>query len=109
MTKIDRDTIKKLAKLSHIHCAEVEEEELLQDLRKILNYMDQLQEVDTEGVEACCTVLEGMTAPMREDIVGACLDRDAFLANAPEHIDGMIKVPSIIKKTKKPKLASNVS
>lgn len=97
MIKLDKATIQQLTRLCRIDCTEEEQESLLKDLRKILNYIEQLQEVDTENIPPCNHVLEGLANVMREDIVGEVLNREIFLANAPAHIGGMIRVPPIIK------------
>lgn len=97
MANLDKETIKKLTQLCRIDCTEEEQESLLKDLKQILEYIEQLQQIDTENVPPCNHVLEGMANIMREDEVGAVLDREAFLANAPSHIGGMIRVPPVIK------------
>lgn len=97
MADLDRETIKYLSKLSRIDCTEEEQEGLLNDLRKILKYIEQLQEVDTEHVPPCNHVLDDIVNVSREDVVGEILPRDVFIANAPSHIGGMIKVPPVIK------------
>jgi len=97
MSNVDKETIKNLTKLSRIDCSDEEQEAILKDLKKILNYFEQLQEIDTENVAVCNQVLEEVKNVMREDVVGATLPRDVFLANAPSQIGGMIKVPLVIK------------
>lgn len=97
MAKLDKETIKQLTRLCRIDCTEEEQESLLEDLKKILDYIEQLQQVDTKEVPPCNHVLEGMANVMREDVIGTVLDRESFLANAPAHIGGMIRVPPVIK------------
>lgn len=97
MANLDKETIKKLTQLCRIDCTEEEQEALLKDLKQILGYIEQLQQIDTENVPPCNQVLEDMANVMREDEVGKVLDREFFLANAPSHIGGMIRVPPIIK------------
>jgi aspartyl-tRNA(Asn)/glutamyl-tRNA(Gln) amidotransferase subunit C len=53
--------------------------------------------VDTEGVLPCTRVLESLTNVMREDTVSQTYSREEFLANAPAHVGGMIRVPPVIK------------
>jgi aspartyl-tRNA(Asn)/glutamyl-tRNA(Gln) amidotransferase subunit C len=98
MAELDRKAIEKLIELSRIQSSEEEKQALLESLKKILAYVEQLQEVDTEGVPACNHVIPGMTSPMREDVVGATLERDEFLKNSPAHVGGMIRVPPVFKK-----------
>jgi aspartyl-tRNA(Asn)/glutamyl-tRNA(Gln) amidotransferase subunit C len=97
MAEVDKETIKKLTHLCRIDCTEEEQEALLDNLKKILNYIEQLQQIDTENVPPCNHVLDDMANVMREDSVGQVLDREIFLANAPSHIGGMIRVPPVIK------------
>lgn len=97
MENLNKETIKSLIRLSRIDCSEEEQTALLEDLKKIIAYIEQLQEVDTENVPPCNHVLEGMSNVMRDDIIGATLPRDVFLSNAPSQIGGMIRVPPVIK------------
>lgn len=99
MANLDKETIKKLTHLCRIECDEEEQEALSHDLKKILDYIEQLQQIDTEHVLPCNQVLDDMANVTREDIVGETLSREAFLANAPSHIGGMIRVPPIIKQS----------
>jgi len=98
MRHLNKDSIKKLSKLCRIDCSENEQESLLNDLEKILSYVDQLQEVDTENVPVCNHVLADMANVMREDSVGETIPREVFLALAPEHTGGMVRVPPVIVK-----------
>ncbi len=99
MAKLDKETILQLTRLCRIDCTEEEQETLLKDLKKIFDYIEQLQEIDTENVPPCNHILEDMANVMRDDVVGKVLDREAFLANAPSHIGGMIRVPPVIKQS----------
>lgn len=100
MVNLDKETIKKLTQLCRIDCTEEEQESLLVDLQKVLQYIEQLQEINTENVPPCNHVLE-MVNVMREDLVGEAMDRELFLANAPSHIGGMIRVPPVMKSREK--------
>jgi aspartyl-tRNA(Asn)/glutamyl-tRNA(Gln) amidotransferase subunit C len=97
MAKIDKETIEQLTTLCRIDCTEEEQLSLLEDLKKILSYIEQLQQIDTEEVPPCNHILETMANVMREDTVGEVMNRDEFLANAPAHVGGMVKVPPVIK------------
>lgn len=97
MAKLDKETVEYLSRLSRIECTQEEQEALLNDLKKILDYVEQLQDVDTENISPCCHVLEGMANVLREDTVGEVMDRQLFLNNAPSHVGGMIRVPPILK------------
>lgn len=97
MATPNKETIKNLIQLSRIDCTQEEQESLLDDLRAILSYVEQLQEINTDSVPACLNVLEDMNNVTREDVVGELLSRDLFLSNAPSQVGGMIRVPPVIK------------
>lgn len=97
MAQIDKKMIAYLVQLSRIHCSEKEQDALLQDLEKILKYIEQLNEIDTENVPPCNQVLEGMVNVMREDEIGEVLPREAALSIAPSQISGLYRVPTVIK------------
>ncbi len=99
MAELTKETIQNLTKLCRIPCSEQEQAAILQDLQKILFYTDQLQEVDTENVAPCDYVLEDMVNVMREDVTGETLPRDLFLANAPAHTRGLIRIPPVMNAT----------
>jgi aspartyl-tRNA(Asn)/glutamyl-tRNA(Gln) amidotransferase subunit C len=64
----------------------------------VLGYIEQLNEVDTEGVPSCNYVLRSMLKnQMREDEVADLLPREQFLAQAPDQIGGLVRVPPIMK------------
>ena len=97
MSDFDEKELNKLTKLCRIECTEEEKKALHQHLTRVLKHIEQLKEVDTEGVEPCYRVLSTLTNVMRDDEVGDILERDRFLANAPSHVGGMIRVPPVIK------------
>lgn len=97
MAEFDEKELIKLTKLCRIECTEDEKKALHQQLAKILNYIEQLNEVNTEGIDPCYRVLETLTNVMREDEIGETLPRELLLANAPAHVGGMVRVPPVIK------------
>jgi len=98
MTKASKEMLTYLAELSRIAITEGEEEALIEDLSKILHYIEQLNELDTENVSPCTHVTKSLTqTPLREDIAANTLSRDDFLKNTPQQIGGMIRVPPVIK------------
>jgi aspartyl-tRNA(Asn)/glutamyl-tRNA(Gln) amidotransferase subunit C len=94
---IDSEEIEKLTELCRIACTDEEKERLRWDLNMIANYIALLAEIDTAGVEPCNRVLETVKNVMREDEPGKTLDRELFLANAQEHVAGLIRVPPVLK------------
>ena len=97
MADIDEQEIQVLSKLCRIRLSPESLKLLAADLGKILNYIEQLRSVDTEGVSPCDHVLEDMVNVERDDVVGTTLSQKEFLDNSPQHVGGMIKVPPIIK------------
>lgn len=95
MSKLTAEEIKHLASLCRIDCTEEERASLLHDLKKILDYVEQLSSVDTQNVEPCKNVLEEHQSS-RKDIVGPVLEKELFLSNASESQDDSIRVPSVI-------------
>lgn len=97
MSKLDKKTLENLTKLCRINCSEKEIETLQHKLHSVLDYIDQLQDVDTEGVATCNHVAESHSNALREDQTEATLSRETFLENSPSHVGGMIRVPTVIK------------
>ena len=97
MKKFDKETLQHLQNLCRIKCSEEENEIFVENIKKVLDYMEMLKEVDTENVKPLYQVSEGSYLPLREDIIGDTLDRQTFLNNAPSSTAGMVRVPPIIK------------
>lgn len=68
------------------------------DLKKIVQHVESLASLPTEGIEPCHHVLESIHNVMRPDHVGPCLPRQIFLDNAPKQTSGFIQTPPIFKK-----------
>jgi aspartyl-tRNA(Asn)/glutamyl-tRNA(Gln) amidotransferase subunit C len=97
MAQFDEEELDKLTHLCRIACTSDEKKALHHQLSNILQYIEQLNEVVTDGVEPCHQVLETRSNVVREDTVSDLLPRETFLANAPAHVGGMIRVPPVIK------------
>jgi aspartyl-tRNA(Asn)/glutamyl-tRNA(Gln) amidotransferase subunit C len=96
MAKITSDEVERVARLARLALGEAEKAALTTQLDAILAYIDALNAVDTEGVEATTTVIP-MTSVLREDVVKPGLSQDAALANAPDPADGFFRVPRILE------------
>ena len=90
-----RETAAKLSELCRISCTDEEITKLADTIQKIVAHIDQLQEVDTTGIEPCYSVLVAQEHLLRDDAPDNNLPREKFLAGAPEHIGGMIRVPKV--------------
>lgn len=93
---LDKATVARIAMLARIKVPEAEQEHLAGELSRILTWIEQLNEVETDGVEPISSVT-AMTLPMREDKVtdGNC--RDKILANAPAAAGGFFTVPKVVE------------
>lgn len=97
MAALNHEAIVELTKLCRIDCTPEEQESMLSDLKNILKYIEQLHELDTGDIQPCNHVLEGFVNVSREDIIQEPMPREVFLANAPSHTGGMVRVPPVIK------------
>ncbi|MDZ7587833.1 MAG: Asp-tRNA(Asn)/Glu-tRNA(Gln) amidotransferase subunit GatC [Parasphingorhabdus sp.] len=93
---VDRDVVKKIAKLSRIAVSEAEVDALLPELNNILGWIDQLSQVDCSGVEPMTAVIPNHLR-LREDVVTDGGVRDAILLNAPAAEHGFFGVPKVIE------------
>ena len=93
---IDAATVKKVASLARIREPEDRLEALAQELNGILTWIEQLNEVDTEGVEPMTSVVAAKL-PMREDVVSESGDAARILANAPKSERGFFIVPKVVE------------
>lgn len=92
---ITRDTVRHVAKLARLELSEQEEAQLTEQLGAILGYVEQLNAVDTEGVEPTAHALP-IANVLRSDEPHASLSRDEVLQNAPASEAGMFRVPRIL-------------
>ncbi|MEO1100286.1 MAG: Asp-tRNA(Asn)/Glu-tRNA(Gln) amidotransferase subunit GatC [Pseudomonadota bacterium] len=93
---VTKDEVKKVARLARIAVPEEHLEELAGELNGILGWIDQLNEVDVEGVEPMTSVVAAKL-PMREDAVTDGNIQDQVLANAPKTEDGFFVVPKAVE------------
>jgi aspartyl-tRNA(Asn)/glutamyl-tRNA(Gln) amidotransferase subunit C len=93
--KIMREEVIRLAELSDIFLSDEEIDRLGGDLEKIVEYISELAELDTTGVEPTYQVT-GLENVWREDKVGKHLTREELLATAPVVRDGAVEVPKVL-------------
>ncbi len=93
---IDINTVRKVAKLARIRTTDAEAEVLSGELSNILKMIEQLNEVNTDGVEPMTSVIE-MQMPEREDAVTDGGIPEKILANAPEQTAGFFVVPKVVE------------
>lgn len=93
---IDKDTARKVAHLARIEVAEEALEPLAGALSNILDFMEQLNEVDIEGVEPMTSVTP-MALKRRADVVNDGGYPERVLANAPDTREGFFAVPKVVE------------
>ena len=94
--KITHEEVRHVAELARLDLDEAAREKFAGQIGEILQYIDKLNEVDTEGVEPTSHAIF-LTNAFREDEPAAHLENETALANAPEQEDGCFAVPRIIK------------
>ena len=93
---IDVDTVRKVASLAQIREPEERLAPLAAELSGILQWIEQLDEVDTDGVEPMTSAV-AVSLPMREDVVTDGGDPAVVLANAPRAERGFFVVPKVVE------------
>lgn len=93
---IDAATVRKVAKLARLNIAEARLEPLAGELDAIMAWIEQLGEVDTDGVEPMASAVD-LKLPMREDVVTEGGDPARVLANAPLARDNFFVVPKVVE------------
>lgn len=96
MSRFTREQVRKVAVLSRLEFGDEQADALADQLTRILDHIDKLNELDTAGVEPTASALT-LTNVLREDEVRPSLSRDQALANAPEAQAGCFRVPPIIQ------------
>ncbi len=92
---IDDETIEYVGILAKLELSGEERERAKKDMGRMLDYIDKLSELDTEGVEPMTHVFQVQNV-FREDIVTNSDTREQLLSNAPEQKDGMFVVPKTV-------------
>jgi aspartyl-tRNA(Asn)/glutamyl-tRNA(Gln) amidotransferase subunit C len=93
---LDPATVRRIATLARIRVEEHEVPQLAQELNGILGWIEQLNEVNVDGVEPLTGAVR-MALKMREDMVTDGFYRDKVLANAPERIGDFFAVPKVVE------------
>ena len=93
---VSHDQVRHIARLARIAMSDEELERLVPELNAIIGWVEQLGEVDTDGIEPLTAVIE-QKLRLREDQVTDGNIRDQILANAPEAQHGFFAVPKVIE------------
>jgi aspartyl-tRNA(Asn)/glutamyl-tRNA(Gln) amidotransferase subunit C len=93
---VDTNTVRKIANLARIAVSDGEVEAMTGELNNILGWVEQLGEVDTDGIEPLHTVIPNQLR-LRDDVITDGNIRDKVLANAPQAEHGFFAVPKVIE------------
>jgi aspartyl-tRNA(Asn)/glutamyl-tRNA(Gln) amidotransferase subunit C len=93
---VDLATVRRIAHLARISVSEAEAPYLQTEINAILNFVEELNAVDVDGVEPMTSVLP-MHMKKRQDVVTDGNIVDSVLANAPSREDGFFVVPKVIE------------
>lgn len=88
--------VEHVAALARLELGDQEKEQFTEQLNAILKYAEQLNQLDTDGVEPTSHAMP-LVNVMREDVVKPSLPLEKVLLNAPDEEDGHIKVPAVLE------------
>jgi aspartyl-tRNA(Asn)/glutamyl-tRNA(Gln) amidotransferase subunit C len=92
---LTRDDVEKVSLLARLLLSESELDTMTTQLGRVLDYVQQLDELNTEGVEPMAHAID-LTNVFADDVVESSLDRGAALANAPKRDDECYRVPAVL-------------
>ena len=93
---VDLEVVRRAARLARLYEPDARLESLAGELNAILGWIDLLEEVDVDGVEAMTSAVE-LTLPLREDVISDGGQANAIVANAPQSADGFFVVPKVVE------------
>ena len=93
---LDTDTVRRIARLARIHVDDAELAPLADELNNILGWIEQLDEVDTDGIAPMTSVVE-MVQRLRADETNDGDIQEDVLANAPDPADGFFTAPKVVE------------
>ena len=94
--QVDENTVRRIARLARIKISDAEAQSLRGELTGILDWIEQLNEVDVDGVEPMTSVV-AVTLPQREDVVTDGEMAEAVTSNAPLREDHYFVVPKVVE------------
>ena len=97
MTQISRDDVQHLAQLSSLHLSDAELDSLQADLSNILQYVEQLAELDTAGVTPTYQVTDLENVWRDDQVIDSQVTREQLLELAPEAANNQVKVPKVLQ------------
>jgi aspartyl-tRNA(Asn)/glutamyl-tRNA(Gln) amidotransferase subunit C len=94
--KINRELLDKIAHLARLEFEEKDAEKMMQDMSAIVEWVEKLEEVNTDGVEPLTTMSHEVNA-LRDDEVKEHLSHDRALLHAPKKDDDYFRVPKVLE------------
>ena len=94
---IDKETVEKVAHLARLELAEDEKEKMIDDMNKIIGFMDKLNDIDTSGIEPLVYMTNEINT-VREDAIKQEVTHEEALLNAPKHDKDYFLVAKVIEK-----------
>lgn len=92
---IDLEQVRKVALLARLELTEAEEQQFTEQLNGILDYVQQLNELNTDNIEPTTRAIE-LSNITRQDELAPFEDRESILGGAPDREDDFFKVPKIL-------------
>ena len=100
--RVTIDEVNRVAELAHLELSAEETPRMVGDLNAILDYVAELNELDTTGVAPLAQVSElaglGEASALRPDVIEPSLDRSAVMSQAPDTNGAFFKVPKVIER-----------
>lgn len=100
--KVSRGDVERVAELAHMQLTSEETESMVHDLNAILDYVAQLNELNTDAVAPLAQISDlkgaGGPAELRKDAIDPSIDRSVVMAEAPESDGVFFKVPKVIER-----------
>ena len=93
---LDKAAVEKVARLARLKITDEEAEKYGAQLSNIINFVEQLQEVDTDNVEPLASVVDIKLRLREDEITDGGIQKDV-LANAPEELEGFFVVPKVVE------------
>jgi aspartyl-tRNA(Asn)/glutamyl-tRNA(Gln) amidotransferase subunit C len=97
MSRIDEVTVDKIAHLARLRFSETEKPEIIADLNRILAFVDQLNEVDTSGLDPLIYLTDEQNRMRKDEVIQVISHREALL-NAPDKDSDYFRVPKVVNK-----------
>jgi len=94
--KLDTNTINKIAKLARIKLSEEEAKDFLKDMNSILDWVEQLNEVNTDLIEPLANISSSIL-PQRNDESKDENSSEEILQNSPDKLEGYFAVPKVVE------------